>query len=328
MADPAPTVDAVPIDAVLIDALTHRYGTFLALDWVTFGIGNGQLFGLLGPNGSGKTTIFRILSTLIRPSAGSATVFGHDPSHEPARVRPLLGVVFQDPALDGELTVRENLSFHGRLYGLGTAPLRTRIDELAELFELSDRLGERVSRLSGGQRRRADLIRGMLHRPRLLLLDEPTTGLDPLARRTFWDVVHRVRRREGVTTIVATHLLDEAEACDDLAILNRGRLIASGSPAALKARLGTEMLWLTADEPDTLRQALHERFGFDAERIGDSVRLADPAAIAQLPAIYQALGSMLTSATVRKPTLEDVFMVLSGQPMAEAEGGLPPAIDA
>jgi ABC-2 type transport system ATP-binding protein len=270
------------------------------------------LFGLLGPNGSGKTTLFRALTALIRPSAGSIDVLGLDPIAESDRVRPLLGVVFQDPALDAELTIRENLLFHGSLYGLAGESLRTRIGELLTLFGLDDRIHERVGRLSGGQKRRVDLIRGLLHRPKVLLLDEPTTGLDPLARRTFWDVLHLLRQRESVTTIVATHLLDEAEGCDALALFRRGRLIATGSPAELKARLGDEMLWLRSDGPADLSSAIAQAFGFETAVVGGDVRVAGAEAITRLPALYERFGASIRSATVRKPTLEDVFLVLSG----------------
>ncbi|MEZ4701330.1 MAG: ABC transporter ATP-binding protein [Rhodothermales bacterium] len=305
--------------AVRVDALTHRYGAFQALDGVSFSIESGHLFGLLGPNGSGKTTLFRSISTLIHPTSGRIEVFGHSPVTAPAEVRPLLGVIFQDPALDGELTILENLTFHGSLYGLAGAPLQQRIQELLVLFGLKDRERERISKLSGGQKRRVDLIRGLLHRPRLLLLDEPTTGLDPIARRTFWDVLHQLRRREGVTMIVATHLLDEAEACDALVLLSRGRLIAQGSPAEMKARLGDDMLWLSAEDPESLAQRIHAEFGYETDVVGNDVRVAGAEAIAQMPAIYERMGGAITSATVRKPTLEDVFMVLSGRRMEEEE---------
>jgi ABC-2 type transport system ATP-binding protein len=301
--------------AVRVDALTHRYGEFLALDNVSFTVEAGHLSGLLGPNGSGKTTLFRSLSTLIHPTGGHVEVFGHDPVSSPATVRPLLGVIFQDPALDAELTVLENLTFHGSLYSLSGQMLRERIQELLGVFEISDRAGARINTLSGGQKRRVDLIRGLLHRPRLLLLDEPTTGLDPIARRTFWDVLHQLRRREGVTMIVATHLLDEAEACDTLALLSHGKLVAKGSPAEMKARLGDEMLWITTAEPDSLARDIAITFGFETRVVGSDIRVAGAEAIQQLPAIYKRFGLAITSATVRKPSLEDVFMILSGVKM-------------
>ena len=301
--------------AVRVDALTHRYGEFLALDRVSFTVEAGHLFGLLGPNGSGKTTLFRSISTLLHPTGGRVEVFGHDPVASPAAVRPLLGVIFQDPALDAELTVMENLTFHGSLYGLSGKLLGDRIHELLEVFDMKDRAGARISTLSGGQKRRVDLIRGLLHRPRLLLLDEPTTGLDPIARRTFWDVLHQHRRREGVTMIVATHLLDEAEACDSLALLSQGQLVATGSPAEMKARLGDEMLWIAAARPDELAREITEAFGFETRVVGNDIRVAGAEAIHQLPAIYERFGPAITSATVRKPSLEDVFMILSGVKM-------------
>ncbi|PSQ82940.1 MAG: ABC transporter ATP-binding protein, partial [Bacteroidetes bacterium QS_1_65_9] len=225
----------MPEPALDIDGVTHRYGKHVALRDVSLRVSPGALFGLIGPNGSGKTTLFRILMTLLPPSEGAACVWNHDVARHPAAVRERIGCVFQHPALDDALTVRENLHFHGSLYGLRGERLRERIRKLLSIFELRDRAGDAVSTLSGGLRRRADLARGLLHRPPVLLLDEPTVGLDPAARRTFWRALERLRRDDDVTLVVATHLMNEAERCDEVAILSEGRCVANGSPACLKA---------------------------------------------------------------------------------------------
>lgn len=298
--------------AVRIEKLTHRYGTHTALRDVTLTIEPGTLFGLVGPNGSGKTTLFRILSTLMPPSAGQMRIFGDDPVTNPSAVRQQLGFVFQEPALDDNLTVRENLRAQGALYGLRGSALHARIDELLADLDVADRADDRVHTLSGGLQRRVDLVRGLLHRPNLLLLDEPTTGLDPAARRTFWQSIDRLRRSAGTTLLVATHLMEEAERCDAVAILDRGRVVADGTPSALKADLGEETLWLESPDPQRLRDHIQAQFGIDARVIDSTVQLAPPDAPQLLTSIYSAFEDQIESATVRAPTLEDVFMVRTG----------------
>ncbi len=298
--------------AVEIEALTFRYGSRPALQSLSLCIPSGCCFGLLGPNGSGKTTLMRLLATLLQPAEGRLRVCGHDTVTAAEAVRRCLGVVFQQPALDGDLTVEENLRLHGAFYGLRGEPLRRRIDELLTRFGLQERRREPVRRLSGGQQRRVDLIRGLLHRPRVLLLDEPTTGLDPLARHAFWQTLRQLRQTDRLTLIVATHLLEEAELCDEVALLDEGRLVAAGAPDALAHALGDEVLWLEATEPEAVAAFVQTHFGVEARAIGAAVRVAAPDAHALLPRLYGALGDRLRSATVRRPTLEDVFLVHTG----------------
>ncbi len=303
--------------AVQIEKLTHRYGETVALQDVSFEVAPGALFGLLGPNGGGKTTLFRALSTLLRPSEGTARVFGFDASAQQAEVRRRLGVIFQQPALDDELTVRENLGFHGALYGLKGRTLKERINAVLDGFGLAARASDRVKTLSGGLQRRADLARGLLHAPALLLLDEPTTGLDPVARRAFWQSLTRLRREEGTTMLVATHLLEEAEACDVVGILDRGRLVALGTPEALKTALGGETLWLETPDPEGLRDRIQAQFGVEARVRGARLQISHPEAPALLASLYEAFGCQIESATVRKPSLEDVFLVHAGYRLDE-----------
>ena len=298
--------------AVDIDSVSHQYGDHHALRDLTLSIADGALFGLLGPNGSGKTTLFRILATLMPPTTGSARVFGLDTTAQSGAVRERLGSVFQDYALDDNLTVRENLRFQGALYGLSGRRLRKRIDELLERFGVLDRADDTVETLSGGLQRRVDLARGLLHQPDLILLDEPTTGLDPAARRTFWDAIDRLRRAEGTTLLVATHLMEEAERCDTVAILSDGACVAHGAPDTLKADLGRETLWLDSDDPLALRDHVAAQFGVEARLIGGRVQVDHPDAPSLLPSLYDALGDDIQRATVRHPTLEDVFMMHAG----------------
>jgi ABC-2 type transport system ATP-binding protein len=295
--------------AVDIQGVTHRYGDHVALRDVTLRVSPGTLYGLLGPNGSGKTTLFRVLSTLMPPSEGRAHVFGENPAQSPDAVRRRLGVVFQDEALDEALTVRENLRVQAALYGLHGADRRDRIDDLLRRLDVADRVDDAVGTLSGGLRRRVDLARGLLHRPDLLLLDEPTTGLDPGARRAFWAAIDTLRAAEGTTLLLATHLMDEAERCDRVGILSDGRLVADDTPAALKAELGDETIWLETDAPTTLRDRIDAQFGVPTRIVGSVVQVAPPDPPAFLPALYETLGAHISSATIRTPTLEDVFMV-------------------
>ncbi len=298
--------------AIEVEALTFRYGPRIALRSLSLRIPYGCCFGLLGPNGSGKTTLMRLLATLLRPTEGRLRVCGHDTTEAPGTVRRCLGVVFQQPALDGDLTVEENLRLHGAFYGLQGTTLTYRIDELLIRFDLQERRHELVRRLSGGQQRRVDLMRGLLHAPRILLLDEPTTGLDPLARHAFWQTLRQLRQTERLTLIVATHLLEEAEQCDEVALLDEGRLVASGAPEALVRALGNEVLWLETPEPEAIAEFVRNHFGIEVRVIGTSVRVAASDAHALLPHLYEALGERLRSATIRRPTLEDVFLVHTG----------------
>jgi len=298
--------------AVDIQGVTHRYGEHRALRDVTLQVAPGALYGLLGPNGSGKTTLFRILSTLMPPSEGRARVFGMDTSQRPDVVRERIGVVFQDEALDDALTVRENLRFQSALYGLHGTARRERIEGLLEQLGVADRADDPVEELSGGLRRRADLARGLLHRPDLLLLDEPTSGLDPAARRTFWTAVERLQETEGTTLLLATHLMDEAERCDRVGILSGGTLVTDGAPGTLKGELGDETLWLDTESPGLLRDRIEAQFGVSTRIVGSVVQVAPSEPPAFLSALYEAMGDRIRSATIRTPTLEDVFMVHAG----------------
>ena len=309
-----PTAPDAPL---AVRDLGHRYGEHVALRDLSFEVSPGELFGLLGPNGGGKTTLFRIVTALMAPSRGAAYVFGHDTAAEPAAVRKSLGVVFQQPALDAELTVLENLRFHGALVGLRGADLEQRINTLLDAFGLNARRGDRVKTLSGGLARRADLARGLLHRPALLLLDEPTTGLDPTARRELWAALARLRRDEGTTIVVATHLMEEAERCDRVAILDHGQLVALGAPDELTDELGDEALWLESSDPQALAEALEMQFGLASKRVGSGVLVDTDEAPSQLPRLYAAFPDLIEAATVRRPTLDDVFAARTGTALAQ-----------
>ncbi|MCA0268836.1 MAG: ABC transporter ATP-binding protein [Bacteroidetes bacterium] len=302
--------------ALAANGLAHRYGDTMALDGVTFEVGEGAFTALLGPNGSGKTTLLRIVSTLLKPTAGTAAVLGHDVQADPQAVRRSLGVVFQSPALDKLLTVDETLRVQAALYGMSRPEAPARVVELLGAFGLSDVAGRQTRHLSGGQRRRVDLARGLVHRPRLLLLDEPTTALDPAARAAFWQTVYALRRDEGIAVLAATHLLDEAEAADHVVILDRGRVVADGAPGALRAALGEETLWLDVDDAEAVAAA----FAPDAEAVSPTlVRVLGAAPHRRVEEAYARFGASVRSATVRRASLEDVFLSATGRSLREHE---------
>jgi ABC-2 type transport system ATP-binding protein len=309
--------------AVRIRDLRHRFGDREALAGISFDVERGELLALLGPNGSGKTTLFRILSTALLPSGGAITVCGADVVRQPALARCALGVVFQAPSLDRKLTAAENLRHQGRLYGLRGPDLEQRITAALERVGLAARSGERVERLSGGLARRVELAKGMLHRPRLLLLDEPTTGLDPAARREFWTYLDAVRRESGATAVVTTHLMEEAERGDRIALLDEGRLVALGAPAALKAEIGGDVLTVETDNPVDLATAIEARFGCRAQVVDRAVRVERARGHELVPQLVNAFPGAIRGLRLGKPTLDDVFVRRTGHHLrhgADEEG--------
>jgi len=299
--------------AIETRGLGHRYsGDRRALDGLDLEVGRGEIFGLLGPNGGGKTTLFRILTTLMRPTDGEARVLSRDCVTDPGGIRKRIGVVFQSPSLDGKLTVAENLRHQGNLYGMGGAALRTRATEMLERVRLTDRAHERAEKLSGGLKRRAELAKGMLHAPELLLLDEPSTGLDPGARRDLWTYLRDIRERDGVTSFLTTHLMEEAARCDRLAILDRGKLVALGTPTELTAAIGGDVVTIEADEPLALRDEIAARLQVEPAVVDGSLRLELPEAASFLPRLLETFPGRIDSVTVGKPTLEDVFVHRTG----------------
>jgi len=294
--------------AIEVSELRHSYGERVALKGVSFAVRPAEIFGLLGPNGSGKTTLFRILSTLMIPTSGNAGIMGFDPATQPNLVRQQIGVVFQAASTDVKLTAAENLWHQGHLYGLSGARLKQRIAEMLGRVGLADRAKERVETLSGGQQRRVELAKGLMHRPAVLLLDEPTTGLDPGARRDVWQYLAILRDQERVTVIVTTHLMEEAERCDRLAILSEGELVAMGTPGELRSEIGGDVIVLEAEDAQQLAQRIQSRFGLSCHVIDNKVRLEREQGHRFVTDVMEVFPGQIQSITVSRPTLEDVFI--------------------
>jgi len=305
--------DVVVEPAVIsVENVVHRYGDRAALNGVSFDVRLAELFGLLGPNGSGKTTLFRILSTLMIPVSGHATIMGFDVAHDPNNLRRQIGVVFQAQSIDVKLTAAENLWHQGHLYGLHGASLKSRIVEMLGRVGLADRANEKAETFSGGMQRRLELAKGLLHHPSVLLLDEPTTGLDPGARRDLWQYLAILRDEERVTVIVTTHLMEEAERCDRLAILNEGKVVALGTPNDLKHEIGGDVILLDTKTPDSLAERIRTRFHLDAQVLQAQVRIERENGHRFITDVVEAFPGEIEAISVSKPTLEDVFIHRTG----------------
>jgi len=298
--------------AVRLLGVSHHYGTRQALTDLSLEIAPGELFAVLGPNGGGKTTLFRLLSTLIPLQAGSASILGFDLQRQPQDARRHIGVVFQAPSLDRKLTVAENIRLQAALYGLAGHELQSRLASLLDHFALKDRASELTERLSGGLRRRVELAKGMIHRPQLLLLDEPSTGLDPAARSDLWQYLRYLRGEEGTTIVLTTHYLDEADGADRIAILNEGRLVALGAPDELRAQVGGDSITIDTPQPARLAEQIQSRFQLPARAIDEAVRLEVAEGHQWIARLVEAFPGQVSAIRLGKPTLEDVFIARTG----------------
>jgi len=297
---------------ISVQEIVHRYENRTALDGVSFDVRPAELFGLLGPNGSGKTTLFRILSTLMLPTAGRAVIMGHDAAKDPNGLRRQIGVVFQAQSIDVKLSAFENLRHQGHLYGLHGSTLKSRIDEMLHRVALADRAKELAETFSGGMQRRLELAKGLLHHPSVLLLDEPTTGLDPGARRDLWQYLQILRDQERVSVLVTTHLMEEAERCDRLAILNEGKLVALGTPTELKREIGGDVILLDTSNPESLAPRIEEIFPVQAQVMAGQVRIERENGHRFITDVVEAFPGEIQAVSVSKPSLEDVFIHRTG----------------
>ena len=314
----APQDGRVP-PSVQVSGLSRRFGEITAVDGISFEVGESEIFGFLGPNGAGKTTTISMLCTLLRPTAGRATIGGYDIVDDPAGVRREIGIVFQDSTVDERLTARENLVFHGELFGMAKEEIRPRAYHLLDRVGLLDRSNDAVITYSGGMRRRLEVARGLMHWPSVLFLDEPTVGLDPQTRRSIWAYARSLRDTEGVTIFLTTHYMDEAEACDRVAIMDYGKIIALDTPDRLKARLGGDVVSIAGPDNEALAREVRESFEIEPRFENDAVEFNVEQGGEFLPILLNRIEGEVRSVGIRAPTLEDVFVTMTGHQIREAE---------
>ncbi len=329
MADESTTDGEAQPPAIVVSDLRKVFNGIRAVDGVSFQVRRGEVFGFLGPNGAGKTTTISMMCTLLRPTDGRAIVWGHDAFEQPDAVRSSIGIVFQDQSTDEELTGYENMWFHGRLYKMDSVTMEERIVELLRMVELEDRKDDQVKTYSGGMKRRLEIARGLLHRPKVLFLDEPTLGLDPQTRRHIWRYIQRLNRQEEVTIFLTTHYMDEADAlCDRIAIIDRGRIVAMDTPERLKESMGGDVVHLRITEcTEACMEALREVPGVrSVETQEDGLLLGVDKGARTIPLIFDAVRAhdlKVESVTLKEPSLEDVFIKNTGHGIRdERVGGL------
>jgi len=302
------------LNAVEVQGLRKSYGAVEAVRGVDFEVRAGETFGFLGPNGAGKSTTIKILCTLARATAGSATVAGFDVDKQRDDVRRHIGLVFQDTTLDSYLTAELNLRFHAELYGMPRDLVQPRMRQVLEMVGLWERRGSKVLTFSGGMKRRLEIARGLMHSPRVLFLDEPTVGLDPQTRASIWDYIHQLRQQEEITIFLTTHYMDEAEQCDRIAIMDEGQLVALDTPAVLKASVGTDRVTIRTEDDDAAMLRLP-----DAVRTSDGIVISVEDAEAYVPQLFGSLGVPITNVSISKPSLDDVFLSYTGRTIRDSE---------
>jgi ABC-2 type transport system ATP-binding protein len=305
--------------AISVRDLVKSFGEVRAVKGVNFEVAMGEVFGFLGPNGAGKTTTINMLCTLAKPTSGEASVAGHDVVAERDDVRRNIGLVFQDPTLDGYLTAAQNLQLHAELYGVQSDLVVPRMRQVMEMVGLWDRKDSVVGTFSGGMRRRLEIARGLMHSPRVLFLDEPTIGLDPQTRRSIWTYIRELKEREEITIFMTTHYMDEAEWCDRIAIMDHGEIVALDSPDALKAGVGTDRVTIHTDDNEAAIAALERQFQIEAKVSEGAVAFGVPAGEAFVPRLFAEFAMPIRSVSVSRPTLDDVFMSYTGTTIRDAE---------
>ena len=315
----SPASNGASVPAISVRDLVKNYDEVRAVRGVNFEVAMGEVFGFLGPNGAGKTTTINMLCTLAKPTSGDARVAGHDVVTERDDVRRNIGLVFQDPTLDGYLTAAQNLRLHAELYGVQSDLVVPRMRQVMEMVGLWDRKDSVVGTFSGGMRRRLEIARGLMHSPRVLFLDEPTIGLDPQTRRSIWDYIRELKEREEITIFMTTHYMDEAEWCDRIAIMDHGEIVALDSPDALKAGVGTDRVTIHTDDNDAAITALDRQFGVEAKVREGAVVFGVPAGEEFVPRLFAEFEMPIRSVSVSRPTLDDVFMSYTGTTIRDAE---------
>ncbi len=298
---------------IQVEHLVKSYANLRAVDDVTFSVDQGEVFGLLGPNGAGKTTTINILCTLAKPTSGRALVSGFDVARQQGQVRQCIGLVFQDPSLDDRLTALENMDFHARVYNVPASVRKERIEQVLKMVELWERRRDIVKTFSGGMKRRLEIARGLIHRPRVLFLDEPTLGLDPQTRHRLWEFILGLRETEGTTVFLTTHYMDEAEYSSRIAVMDHGRLIALDSPSELKGMVGGDVISLSTVDDQKAGAELQARYKIEPRYDGGQISFEIADGEKFIPTLIKGLKTEILSISLRRPTLDDVFLKLTGR---------------
>ena len=306
-------------EMIEVQALVKRFGEFTAVDAIDFAVRGGEMFGFLGPNGAGKSTTIQILATLLRATSGKAMLAGFDVLHQPNQVRQCIGMVFQDPSLDNRLTAEENMRLHAMLYDIPRALFQKRTEQLLAMVGLYDRRKSLVKSLSGGMKRRLEIARGLLHHPKVLFLDEPTLGLDPQTRASIWSHIRQLRDEVGTTVFMTTHYIEEAEVCDRVAIIDKGKIQAIDTPAQLKRGMGGDTIILQGAA--SLGQRVTDIYDVQVQNIGGDFRFQMPHGAEFVPGMINQLNGLVRSVQVKEPSLEDVFLRFTGRAIRDQDAG-------
>ncbi|MFC1663361.1 ATP-binding cassette domain-containing protein [Patescibacteria group bacterium] len=307
------------MNVIEVKNLSRQFKELFAVDGVSFDVKQGEIFGFLGPNGAGKTTTINMLITLLKPTSGQALVDGHDIQQAKDKVRSSIGIIFQDPSLDDKLTAKENLKFHAWLYNLSGKKAETRINEMLKIVELENRQKDLIETYSGGMKRRLEIARGLLHYPKVLFLDEPTIGLDPQTRARIWDYIIKLRQQEDITMFMTTHYMDEAEYCDRIAIMDKGKIIALDTPENLKDTVGGDVITLKTDDNQKATQEIKDKFNLTATAKDGEILITKDGGEEFIPQLFSRLTVGVKRVDIHQPTLNDVFLKLTGREIREEE---------
>jgi ABC-2 type transport system ATP-binding protein len=302
---------------ITVENLVKKFGNITAVDSISFEVEEGTIFGFLGPNGAGKTTTINILCTLLSPTSGRTLIAGYDCMREPSMVRTVIGIVFQDTTLDKDLTAYENLIFHAYLYNVPKSEMRDRVNGVLQFVGLSDRKDDLVKKFSGGMKRKLEVARGLLHRPRVLFLDEPTLGLDPQSRTNLWEFITELPQRHNVTIFMTTHYMEEAEVCDRIAIIDHGRIIALDTPEQLKKMVGGDVVSITTTDNESARSDIEHAFKMNVSEKENALYMTCSRGDTCIPELIRTLGERVLSVRIQRPTLNDVFLKLTGKSIRE-----------
>jgi ABC-2 type transport system ATP-binding protein len=307
------------MDIIEVEDLSKKFKQLVAVDNVSFKVKEGEIFGFLGPNGAGKTTTINILCTLLKPTSGRASINGFDVVRQQSRVRQQIGLVFQDPSLDDKLSGIQNLNFHAMVYNVPSALRKQRVEQMLRMVELWDRRNSFVETYSGGMKRRLELARGLLHRPRVLFLDEPTLGLDPQTRNRIWEYIIEMCRQEGTTIFLTTHYMDEAEKAGRIAIIDEGRIVALDTPKKLKKIVGQDIISVKTEDDAKATEEIRMQYQIEARSDGGGLTFNVKNGEEFLPEFIKGLGTKILSVNLRRPSLDDVFLKLTGREIRDEE---------